>query len=439
MTDRKERREPKKRLIVTALAVPAGGLTFLWLVRLVDGGAALFIGVLLIASAAILWGGLSRLHKRLSLYQKQAPTEAGTTAAGPAEILLDVIPDILFLIDDSRRVVAFNRAAKEEFPDTGLATDFSFVIRHPAVLRAVDRVLAEGREEQLEFSAGGGRQHHYRMHAVALFPPSSGDRLGGVALSIHDISAIRDAEKMRADFVANVSHELKTPLATVIGFIETLGGAAADDRESQKRFLGIMGKEAARMSRLIDDLLSLSQIERNEHRPPVDRINLKTLLEEAASLLDDMASQSANRIVLQCDIEDPRIAGDHDQLIQVFTNILTNALKYGRPDTEVTIGIHPPHRLAGSGLDGYGVTVSDHGPGIAASHLPRLTERFYRIDAARSRDVGGTGLGLAIVKHIVNRHRGDLRIDSTEGVGTRVTVGLPLFDRARDPAPDADR
>jgi len=229
-------------------------------------------------------------------------------------------------------------------------------------------------------------------------------------------------ERMRADFVANVSHELRTPLTTLVGFTETLQGSAADDPPAREHFLGIMADQGRRMSRLIDDLLSLSRIELVEHQPPVDPVDLAELVDRVLSFY------AARRDRIETAIESglPPVAGDADQLVQVLQNLLENALKYGREDGTVRLSLGHPAADADWAAGGVLMAVADEGAGIPAEHLPRLTERFYRVDRARSRSAGGTGLGLAIVKHIVNRHRGQLRIASIEGVGTTVSVWLPV-------------
>ena len=268
--------------------------------------------------------------------------------------------------------------------------------------------------------------------AVRVRAASAWGRFGGVMLislgaaailTLHDITGLKRAEQMRADFIANAGHELKTPLATLIGFIETLLGPARDDAAARERFLGIMQGQATRMARLVDDLLSLSRIELNEHVAPTARVALPPLVEHIAAAHELRAGERGIRLVLSLPADLPEVLGDADELAQVFQNLLDNAIKYGRPDTQVSVAAE-----AGGGF--VRVAVIDQGEGIASDQLPRLTERFYRVDTARSRELGGTGLGLAIVKHILNRHRGRLEIDSALGVGSTFTVWL----RAAAPA-----
>jgi len=223
---------------------------------------------------------------------------------------------------------------------------------------------------------------------------------------------------MRADFIANAGHELKTPLATLIGFIETLLGPAREDVAARERFLGIMREQAQRMARLVDDLLSLSRIELNEHVAPTDRVALAPVIDEVARGLELRAAERGIRIIRALPPDLPEVQGDRDELAQIFQNLLDNAVKYGRPHSEIEVS-------GGTGSEMLvRVAVADQGEGIPSEQLPRLTERFYRVDTARSRELGGTGLGLAIVKHIVNRHRGRLDIASTVGRGSTFTVWL---------------
>jgi len=234
---------------------------------------------------------------------------------------------------------------------------------------------------------------------------------------------------MRADFVANVSHELRSPLSALSGFIETLQTSAQDDPAAQERFLTIMNGEAGRMARLIDDLLSLSRIEVNEHIRPTARVSLANII----SGVVDSVHIKAEKKGMSLDVDLPRdmadVLGDEDELREVFQNLVDNAVKYGAPETVVHISACTLDAFIETGTPGVEITIADHGEGIDAEHLPRLTERFYRIDKGRSRSMGGTGLGLAIVKHIVNRHRGRLHVTSVLGEGSAFHVQLPISKR----------
>ena len=290
----------------------------------------------------------------------------------------------------------------------------SAVLRNPDVLAAIDQASHAACQANVPFTLPVPIERHFQAYAarISVAPPVT-------ALLLHDLTAMRRSEQMRADFIANASHELRTPLAAVSGFIETLRGHAKDDEVARDQFLDIMGVEAARMRRLIDDLLSLTRIEMNEHVPPEGRIELEGVVREAAAALKPLARRTDHITVEIASRGLPQVMGEHDELIQLFQNLIHNAIKYGRENGHVWISSRPAP-------DGQVfVAVRDDGEGIASSAMPRLTERFYRVDVKRSREQGGTGLGLAIVKHIVSRHQGRLQIESKLGDGSTFTVFLP--------------
>lgn len=338
----------------------------------------------------------------------------------------DSLPDPILMLDRRRRVVRANSAARQLFGRDPAQRDLETMLRDPRLLEAADAVIAGQSAPPVEFALPVPVERHFRARVEPL-RASTVD--GSVAvLALHDLTASKRIERMRADFVANASHELRTPLSTLLGFIETLRGPARDDREAQERFLAIMHEQASRMARLVADLLSLSRIELEEHSQPTGRVDLRRILRGLADTLDQQARRRGMAIVLDLPDDLPPVIGEADELTQVFQNLLDNALKYGRHDTpvEVVARVGEPPRMAGRlPVGSVLVSVRDHGEGIAREHLPRLTERFFRVDDARSRKLGGTGLGLAIVKHIVNRHRGVLHVDSTLGDGSTFTVGLP--------------
>lgn len=351
-------------------------------------------------------------------------------AARRNESLLDNLPDPLLLLDSTRKVVRANRAATRLFGPEIAGRDMASFLRDPMVLEATESVLAgeEGARE-CEFAQMVPLERVFIARVERLQGhPSDG---GTAILTLHDLTTVKRMERMRADFVANASHELRTPLAALSGFIETLQGPARDDEEAREKFLGIMGEQAGRMSRLVADLLSLSRIELNEHTAPSQRVDLGQLVGNAAELLKPLAQAKGMAIKTTIAADLAAVIAQPDELAQLFQNLMDNAVKYGRDNTVVEVTASAASRLpnaAGAALRGgpaVMVSVRDNGEGIAKEHLPRLTERFYRVDTARSRKMGGTGLGLAIVKHIVNRHRGLLTIDSTVGEGTTFTVWLP--------------
>jgi two-component system phosphate regulon sensor histidine kinase PhoR len=333
-------------------------------------------------------------------------------APGPkVDDLLGAVDDPLMLIE-GRQVVRANAAAIAALGEHVIGEDIRLAIRHPA---ATELLTREGNVEgNVELIGLGAADRHWILSTQ---PLGAGARL----VRLSDRTATRASERIRVDFVANASHELRTPLASLIGFIETLEDAnGPDEAPVRERFLKIMAGEARRMQRLVDDLISLSRIEADKHRVPADAIALGALARETA---DTLRGERAGKPRVEVAIEDglPPVTGDRAQLSQLLHNLVSNALKYGDPNkpVQVTVARSSPAMIR--------LAVADEGEGIAPQHLPRLTERFYRVDAGRSRQAGGTGLGLAIVKHIVERHRGRLDITSTQGVGTTVSVLLPVM------------
>jgi two-component system phosphate regulon sensor histidine kinase PhoR len=333
--------------------------------------------------------------------------------------IVERLPDPLIVLGADRSVRRANAAARSTF-----GADIGAVLRHPGLRGAIDRAFTSGNVQSAELILPVPMSREVQAGVVPMDPPLADGGLAVVVLS--DRSRERALERMRADFVANASHELRTPLASLIGFVETLRGPAADDPPAQQRFLTIMAEQGARMNRLIDDLLSLSRIELMEHQPPGERVDLAALLPRFVAGYEPRLTEHATRLDMQVGEGLPQVLADADQIAQVLQNLLDNAVKYGRADRTVRLSAQPaPAGGKWPTRPGVVVAVADQGVGIAREHLPRLTERFYRVDKGRSRAVGGTGLGLAIVKHIVNRHRGQLLIESEEGVGTTVSVWLP--------------
>jgi two-component system phosphate regulon sensor histidine kinase PhoR len=312
--------------------------------------------------------------------------------------------------------VAANKGARGLFGDRIADSDLRLTLRHPLVLDAIAEAQTpqgQAQREVIGLSNGSGAWMVYAVNAG-----------GRVLVLFDDITQARMTERMRVDFVANASHELRTPLATLSGFIETLQGPAAEDAPARRRFLDIMHQEAERMSRLIDDLLSLSRIEIDKHVRPSSLVQLSGIVSEVGKTLAMRLEADRRRLLIEESADLPLVIADRDQLLQVLHNLVSNALKYGRTGTTITAQLTAEPAAANQPAC-VRISVSDVGDGISAEHLPRLTERFYRVDSQRSRKMGGTGLGLAIVKHIVERHRGRLEIESRPGEGTRVSVMLP--------------
>ncbi|RYY47444.1 MAG: ATPase [Sphingomonadales bacterium] len=336
------------------------------------------------------------------------PLATGTTPAGVAEAIEAVFEPMLLV--EAQRVTAANRAARALLGEHILGEDVRVAIRHPAAAERLLNPVDGAPGGPIHLVGLGTRDQRWEMRVRAL--PD-----GGRVVHLSDRTGAHAADKMRVDFVANASHELRTPLASILGFIETLEDAA-DDPETRARFLKVMDNEARRMQRLIDDLISLSRIEAEKYRAPDDVVDLPALLGQVRDELSALAPARAADIALTVDPM-PAVRGDRVQLSQLLHNIIGNAMKYGRAGTPVTVA------LAATESAMVRLTVRDESEGIAPEHLPRLTERFYRVDSSRSRAAGGTGLGLAIVKHIVERHRGRLDITSSVGEGTAVTILLP--------------
>jgi len=379
----------------------------------------------IVGTANGIWQAVTRLAR--GWRERSARAEARLATA---EAVFAAIPDPQILLDGQRRIIRANPAAIEFVGIVPEGSDLAASLRNPAILSAADAVLAGGPARIVDFTLTVPVERVMQARIARV----EGVSLEGVAaiVTLHDITALKLAEQMRADFVANAGHELKTPLASLVGFIETLLGAARDDTVARERFLGIMRGEAGRMTRLVDDLLSLSRIELNEHVAPTSRVPLASLIEQVADALELRAGERGMRLSLVLPEDLPEVQGDEDELAQVFQNLIDNAIKYGKPNTEITIAARAGEPLTATSSLVH-IAVTDRGDGIPSEHLPRLTERFYRVDTARSRELGGTGLGLAIVKHILNRHRGRLEISSRLGVGSTFTVLLQAAPPRRNP------
>ncbi|MEM7643605.1 MAG: ATP-binding protein [Pseudomonadota bacterium] len=346
---------------------------------------------------------------------------------------LEALEEPTMLLDGNGRVRIANAAARDRLGVWVVGQSYVSVLRQPGLLAPVEDAFFHGTPGMARFSHSSGEVE--TLFDVKVSPLTREEHSGRplVLLVFRDVSERSASESMRRDFVANVSHELKTPLTAVIGFIETLRGPARKDAKAQDRFLRLMDQEARRMSRLVSDLLSLSRLEGQSRQRPTGRIDLMAVIEDAV----DALRPGAETEDVDLTISGPDRAmgpGDHDQLVQVVANLVENGIKYGARPGLVTLNVTPVAREPVIKGPAWRLVVRDNGPGIEPEHIPRLTERFYRVDTGRSRAEGGTGLGLAIVKHIVNRHRGRLRIDSALGQGAEVTILLPADPDPIEPA-----
>ncbi len=357
--------------------------------------------------------------------RKERAADAAVDNAAAAEgqlldALIASLPDAAIVLDRETRVLAFNAAARVIAPALARGAAASLALRVPEVVEAVREVAASQEPRSVEFSQRVPIDRWFQAHIRPVGAPTSGILL----LVFHDLTPLHRVEEMRADFVANASHELRTPLAALAGFIDTLLGPARDDVAARGRFLAIMKTQADRMARLIDDLLSLSRVELIEHMHPETPLDLVPIVRQVVDGLQTLATDRKVDIRVALPDQPVIVAGDRDELTRVFENLTENALKYGASGKHVDIAFAQAAARDGS-VDAV-VTIRDYGPGIAAEHIPRLTERFYRVDVKQSRAEGGTGLGLALAKHILSRHRGRLVIESEVGKGATFTARLPL-------------
>src|SRR5580698_8031157 len=395
--------------------------------------AGLAIGGVLAVVYAIAGFGVVAIAALIALRTEEGSSNLARPVAvtarddDPLRAVVAGLPDPVIALDREGRVIALNEQARTLAPALRQGEPVALALRMPELVEAVGRALARGEDQRIQYSERGPLDRWFETIVMPVKRDPGLSRPDLVLLTFHDLTPLRRVEEMRADFVANASHELRTPLAALSGFIETLQGSARDDTKARERFLAIMQEQARRMARLIDDLLSLSRIELNAHRRPDTAIDLVPIVRQVVDSLETLARDRGVTVNITA-ANAFRVPGDRDELVRLFENLVENALKYGAPGKRVDIKLAP-----GTSADGEPeaqVSVRDYGPGIAPEHLPRLTERFYRVDVTESRAQGGTGLGLALVKHILNRHRGRLTIDSAPGAGATFTVHLPTAGTA---------
>jgi two-component system, OmpR family, phosphate regulon sensor histidine kinase PhoR len=415
-----ERLEP----VVTRLSarrIELGLLALLALFFVAAGGLSARVALIGVAAAAV---AAATLPDRASQGPRTIAERDRIEFDRLWRAVIDALPEPAIALNEAGQVLHANRLADDQFATRKRrGAHLATIVRDPGLLSAVEETLSsrEGRAVELH-----GRVPVERRLLATMAPLQDEGAPTGPTLLItfRDLTEQDRLARMRADFIANASHELRTPLASLKGYVETLQGSAKDDAKARERFLKTMAEQAERMSRLVDDLLSLSRVEMREYLPLIDEVALGPLLAEVTQMIEPLAEQADIRLTIAQGDDDALVRGDRDELTQVFQNLLQNAIKYGRPGGKVELHlarerIGPPR---------YRIDVIDDGPGIAPEHLPRLTERFYRVSAAASREKGGTGLGLAIVKHILNRHRGELVIASELGRGSTFSVTLPAIE-----------
>jgi two-component system phosphate regulon sensor histidine kinase PhoR len=385
--------------VIALAAIPAG--LQIW-------EAALGYG--LFAAALLVWPSTNAAARARAKAQKKTSTDRLRDMQ-----IIDALDFPTILFDEDTAVIRQNSSATDLVGAYPERSELSARIRSPAILELVARVIGTGQPESVEHVE---RVPSERWHDVRAAPVNARSDTGRrlFVLTFRDLTEARRMDRMRTDFVANASHELRTPLASLMGFIETMQGPARNDEAARTRFFGIMLEQAQRMARLIDDLLSLSRLEMRAHVAPQGEVELVGAVGHVIDTLRPMANELGVEMVLAAPEEPVRVTGDVDELIQVFSNLIENACKYGQTGKRVEISV------SGAEPGGAQVSVRDFGPGIAKEHVPRLTERFYRVDVETSRAKKGTGLGLAIVKHILTRHRARLMIRSDPGEGSAFIV-----------------
>jgi two-component system phosphate regulon sensor histidine kinase PhoR len=406
------------RFVAVAAALVFAGLVMLG--ALTPGWA--LTAFLIMAAAAVFAGRATAEVERLA-----RPVAVPERAGERLDEVIAGLPDPVIALDRNGRVLTYNERARSLASALRQGEPVSLALRMPELIEAIGRAYSTGEEQRVEYSERVPLDRSFELIVMPVRREQKLDRPDLVLMTFHDLTPLRRVEEMRADFVANASHELRTPLAALSGFIETLQGSARDDAHARQRFLAIMQEQARRMARLIDDLLSLSRIELNAHRRPDTPVDVVPIIRQVTDGLETLARDRGVNVHVEAGTA-LRVPGDRDELVRVFENLIENALKYGAAGKRVDITL--AHVKSPEGEPEARIGVRDYGPGIAPEHVPRLTERFYRVDVRESRAQGGTGLGLALVKHILNRHHGRLSIESAPGAGATFTVHLPAVDTA---------
>ena len=413
------RSAPDDRLNVSAPLLVGGGATLVVLALVALDRLDWLTGAIAVAAfAAITLLAVRSMGKDNAQDEHQ---HTDTVLDPAAEGFADILSQPCLIINDRAVVIYCNAAARARFPRARPGDPLAFTLRDPDLVTAIDAAVAHGQPQRTELHIAAAPNDIWFKAAVMPYAPTQGER-GLIVITLYDFTEQKRADRMRSDFIANASHELRTPLTSLMGFIDTLQGPAAKDEAARSRFLGIMRSQSERMSGLIDDLLSLSRIELRQHVRPTTPVNLNLLLREVVESLEPRIDETGIALDLTLPEESVTVTGDRQELFEVVENLADNAIKYGGGGGRVEIALVPSASRSG---DHHAITVTDFGAGVAEEHVPRLTERFYRVDAESSRKKKGTGLGLAIVKHIVARHHGQMSIRSKLGEGTRGEILLP--------------
>lgn len=406
------------------------------------GLAALLYQISLLAAVAVfvLFTVIFGLHRRLAegsasvaLVDQPEPTEvesdSSLTVADPSwRSIVDGLPDPALVLDQDAFVVHYNPLLADLFPRVKLGQPIASLTRSPDLLTALETTSGDLHRKVVHLE-DRVPVHRSLTAFVSFVGDESGETPFRSLLVFRDLTDQQKHAQLRADFISHASHELRTPLASLKSMVETLQGPARNDEAAREKFLAMMQAQASRMTRLIDDLLTLSRAEMRVHVAPTGEVDLNELILWVVEALSPMAMSHDIDVHVQTMDGRATVRGERDDLVQMFQNLLQNAIKYGKDGGQIHIEIQR-HAPIGDRPERISVSIRDDGPGIAAEHIPRLTERFYRVSATASREKGGTGLGLAIVKHMINRHRGELRIRSELGKGSEFTVFLSAGPRS---------
>ena len=331
---------------------------------------------------------------------------------------LNDLPDQVIVIDKFKTINFANKSAKTRFGSNIESQNISSIVRDAELLDQIDKSLENKTSGIIDIET---KKPHFQFYKISVmhFPEKLSNQNEGVIIFFKDLTDIVKAQKLKSDFVANVSHELRTPLQSIKLGLETINnGHASKDKESQKKIMSVVLQQTQRMESIVNDLLSLSRIELQEHIRPHDKVNVNEIIMHSIELHQELLKKNSIFCKINSKAEDDVILGDRNRLIEVFNNLIDNAIKYSNKNGEINIS----SKLGGKNLI---VSIKDNGIGIPKEHIPKITERFFRVNPAKSKEVGGTGLGLAIVKHIINQHRAEMIISSEDGNGTEITINFP--------------